>query len=284
MTIPYDTSPKAISEVFPSDWVGWLGWPSQPVEVVDADVATVSGAADKVFRVGGDNPWLLLMEFLSGRKPDAPERLHWHRTLIAHRHKLLVRSVLLLLRPEADGPGMTGLYEEGFPREPPEITFRYRVVRLWEIPAEALLAGGLGLALYAPIAKVDPEHLVDVVRTVRQRVDAERPQDGKELLAAMYILMGLRYDEAMIQMVQKEVHGMEESITYQEILHKGENKGRLADAREVVQLLGAKRWGSPEENALRVLNSISDIARLHQMCVRVSQVNSWMELLEGGGN
>ncbi len=280
MFIPYDTAPKAMSEVFPADWVAWFGWPSRSVDVVDADVATVSGAADKVIRVGGEKPWLLLLEYLSTYKTSAPERLHWHRTLIAHRHQLRVRSVILLLRPEADGPAMTGLYEESFPDEPSDITFRFRIVRLWEIPAKTLLAGGLGTALYAPIGKVELDHLPEVVREVRQRVELERPDDAKDLLAAMYILMGMRYDDAVIQMIQKEVHGMEESITYQEILRKGEGKGRLGEAREQVLLIGSDRFGPPDESALRSLDAIGDVQRLRRLSVRVAHVNSWKELIE----
>src|SRR5258708_22101115 len=107
MSKPYDASSKAYSEVFPEDWFGWLGWPSMPVEVVDADVSTVSGATDKVFRVGKEDPWLLVMEHLVSSKSLIPERLHWHATLLGHRHQLRVRSVVILLRREADGPTMT---------------------------------------------------------------------------------------------------------------------------------------------------------------------------------
>lgn len=58
MRKPFDVSPKSISEVFPSDWSNQLGWGNDSVEVIDADVATVSGAADKVFRFSGAQPWL----------------------------------------------------------------------------------------------------------------------------------------------------------------------------------------------------------------------------------
>ena len=284
----FDASSKSLSEIFPAEWVAWLGWPNQRVEVIDADVATVSGAADKVFRVGADAPWLLLLEHLASYKGHIPERLHWHSTLIGHRHNLRVRSCLILLSPEADGPAMTGTYREGFPDEPPYLTFEYGVVRLWEQSPERLLAAGVGLAPLAPLGNVEPSRVPEIVHRARLRIEADCPaRDAPELLAGMYILMGLRYDEGMIESIKREVATMEESITYQEILRKGKNEGkaegkaegRLDEARDVVLLFGANRLGTPDEATVRQINSIADLQQLHQLLVRAGQVNSWSELL-----
>jgi hypothetical protein len=287
MNKPFDVSPKSISEVFPTDWPDLLEWGDARVEVIDADVATVSGAVDKVFRIGGAKPWLGALEFMSTYKSFVAERLHWHATLIAHRHQLLVRSVVVLLRPEADGSTLTGHYQESFPSEEPHVIFRYRVLRLWEIPAERLLKGGLGLALFAPLGKVEPNRLVEVVRKVRQRVDKERAKDAPDLVAAMYILMGLRYDVAIIHSIKKEVSEMEESITYQEIIKKGEARGeargkaegRVEEAREFLVLMGTERLGPPDAASRRKLRAIDDLSRLHQLGLLTDKVGSWKELL-----
>ena len=292
---PFDVSPKSVSEEFPGLWFGLLEWDADVVEVVDADVATVSGATDKIFRVSGPKPWLAIFEFMSTYKSFVAERLHWHATLIAHRHQLLVRSVAILLRPKADGPALTGKYEESFPDEEAHVMFRYRVLRLWEIPVERLLEGGLGLALFAPLGKLDPSRLPEIVRDVRQRVKAERSKDAPDLLATMYILMGMRYDEAIIQSIKKEVREMEESVSYQMILREGEAKGeakgiakgiakgeaggRLKEAREFLILMGTNRLGPPDATVRRKLRGIDDVARLHQLGLLIDDVRSWRDLL-----
>lgn len=247
--------------------------------MIDADVATVSGATDKVFRVRGSPPWLAAFEFLSSYKAYTPERLHWHSTLIGHRHQLLVRPVVILLRPEADGPVFTGRYEEAFPEEDPQLVYRYRVLRLWQVPAERLMESGLGLALFAPLGELDPNQLVEVVRKVRRRVDKERSHDAPDLVAAMYILMGLRYDNAVIQTIRKEVSEMEESITYQEILNKGQAKWRLEEARDFLVLMGTNRLGPPTAAALRKLHAIEDLGRVHRLGLQINAVGSWKDLL-----
>jgi hypothetical protein len=276
---PFDVFPKALAEEFPESWFGPLGWKADLVEVIDADVATVSGAADKVFRVGRARPWLAVLEFMSSYKEHVAERLHWHATLIAHRHELLVRSAVVLLRPDADGPVLTGTFQQAFPGEGPHVTFRYGVLRLWEIPPETLLAGGLGLALYAPLGRVEPNRLGEVVRKVRRRAEAKRTADAPDLLAAMYIMMGLRYDEAIIQSVKREVSEMEESITYQEIITKGKVEGRLEEARQFLALMGASRLGPPSASVRRKLDAIDELDRLHQLGLLIDKVQSWKDLL-----
>ena len=280
----YDASSKSLSEIFPAQWVGWLGWPRDRVEVIDADVATVSGAADKIFRIGDETPWLLLVEHLTSYKDFVPERLHWHSTLIAHRHGLEVRSFVFLLRPQADGPTMTGKYEERFSDEEAYLTFRYRVIRLWQVPPEQLLAAGLGLAPLAPLGKVEPDQLLDIVHRTCERINEICPaRDVPELLTSMYILMGLRYDEAAIEKIKKEIPTMEESITYQEILRKGEdkgvNKGQVAEARKLVVFVGSDRLGPPDQNTLLQIESITDLKRLRILCRGTGHVSSWEELL-----
>lgn len=115
----FDASMKRLVEEYPADWVAWLGHGRSPTEVIDADLATVTAATDKVVRVGrGRNRWLLLVEMLASYKPHIPGRTHFHSTLLANRHELPVRSVIVLLRPEADGPMMTGTYSQAHPDDP----------------------------------------------------------------------------------------------------------------------------------------------------------------------
>ena len=50
---------KALVETEPESWPAFLGRPTGPTTVIDADIATVSGAADKVLRVAAEEPYLL---------------------------------------------------------------------------------------------------------------------------------------------------------------------------------------------------------------------------------
>ena len=50
---PIDDTLKHLTELSPQDWVVRGGWPAAPATLIDADIATLTGATDKVLRVGG---------------------------------------------------------------------------------------------------------------------------------------------------------------------------------------------------------------------------------------
>src|SRR5271157_3195990 len=142
---PYDPTLKTMVETEPASWPAFVGWPAGPTTVIDADIATVSGAADKVLRVSADPPYLLHLEFVAGHDAAVlPRKLLLRNSLLEDRHELPVRSAAVL-HPEADSPQLTGVYQRGFPGEAPYLTFRYQVVRVWQLPVEPLLTGGLPL-------------------------------------------------------------------------------------------------------------------------------------------
>ena len=61
----YDPTLKTLVEIEPQSWPVLLGYGKAPMEVIDADIATVSGAADKVMHVAGDPAYLPHPEFVS---------------------------------------------------------------------------------------------------------------------------------------------------------------------------------------------------------------------------
>jgi predicted transposase YdaD len=282
MPKPFDSSMKMLVEEYPADWVAWLGHGRAPVEVIDADLATVSAATDKVVRVGrGRNRWLLLVEMLASYKSHIPERTHWHSTLLSHRHGLPVRAVIVLLRPEADGAAMTGTFERACADEDPYELFRYRVVRLWQIPMAELLRGGLGLLPLATVANVAHDELPAVVHRLKQRIEREVPEaKSAELLALTYVLMGLRYDKVVISALRREVLRMEESITYQEIVGIGEARGRIAELRDVIVRMGRIKFGKTNRRVEDRVRAIEDRNELEALADRLVQVDSWGELFE----
>src|SRR5580693_2113902 len=233
---PIDDAIKHLTELSPQDWVVRGGWPAAAAALIDADIGTISGAADKVIRVASTLDWLLAIDFQSGHDSLAklPDLLLYNSALFK-RHGLPVRTLLVLLHRGADSRKLTGLYERGFPGEPFDAALRYRILRIWEIPAAAWLSGGLGLVLLAPLGSVPKADLPAVVAQMKQRFDHEAPSQAKELWSATYILMGLRYESAMVQSLLRGVVNMKESSTYQAILEEGESigvaKGKAEEAR-----------------------------------------------------
>jgi predicted transposase YdaD len=282
---PYDPTLKALVETEPESWPRLLGGPTGPTEVIDADIATVSGAADKVLRVSAHPPYLLHLEFVSGHDVLAlPRKLHVRNGLLEDRHELPVRSVAMLLRPEADSPQLTGLYERTFPGEESYLTFRYQAVRVWQLPPEPLLTGGLALLPLAPISAVTEAELPGIIQRMQQRLSGRRSHKQSQVVwGAAFILLGLRYSPALSAQLFRGVVSMKESSTYQAILEEGrvegELRGAVAEAKKVLLFLGQDAFGPPDARSAARIERLKDLAQLEELLRRVRTAASWQELL-----
>jgi predicted transposase YdaD len=280
MSLPYDAISKGLVEIDPASWPALTGHAGGAVEVIDADISTVTGASDKVLRISGQPPWLMDLNFQRGPDASLPRRTHKYNALLEDRHDLLVRSVVVLLTPAANLSAIDGRYVRAFPGEPPHIDFRYQVIRVWQLPVASLLKGGLGTLPLAPISAVTEAELSGVVAQMKQRVAQEaRPAIAEELWTAAYVLMGLRYREELVSRVLQGVLEMEESVTYQAIIRKGQAEGQLREARKNLLLVGTKCLGDPSKAATAAVNAIADLNRLEQLIVAAVEAKSWEALL-----
>jgi predicted transposase YdaD len=128
-TKPFDATLKELIEGAAAAMPQLLGpWPFRRVELIDADLSTIVAAADKVLYVYGDTyDWLLHVEAQSSHELDLPDRLHEYNTLLRRRHKLLVRSVVLLLRREASASNLSN-----YPKTPKTDENTWVSVPFWQ--------------------------------------------------------------------------------------------------------------------------------------------------------
>lgn len=293
MSKPFDATIKHLIEHYPADWLAQIGLPSHSVQVIDADLSTITSHADKVLLVHGASDWILHLELQASRDPFLPRRLIRYNVLLHERKDCPAHSVIVLLRPEADGAELSGTYRSEPPHGLGSLEFRYQVIRVWQQPVEAFLSGGLGTLPLAPLANVDPEAVPAVVQQMEERYrhEAKRPEAAL-LWTASYVLMGLRYPPAFVSQILKGVRGMEESSTYQLIVAKGKAQG-LAEGRaegraearaEALALMrkallrgGQKKFGPPDERTRAALDSINEPERLQLLTERLVDAATWEE-------
>ena len=98
-----DDTLKHLTELSPHGWVVRGGWSAPSATTLDADIATISGATDKVIRAIGPPDWLLSVDFQSGHDSLAklPDLLLYNSALF-RRHRLLVRSLLVVFRADVN--------------------------------------------------------------------------------------------------------------------------------------------------------------------------------------
>jgi len=277
MSHPYDASTKYLVETRLADWLPLTGHTTTArLEVIDADLATVTAAADRVLRVHEPLPWLFHVELQASRDLGLLLNLPAYSTILERRHDLRIRTLLVLLRRSADAPELTGVIERGFAGEAPYLTFRYQVLRVWQQPVATFLGGGLGLLPLAPLADVTEADLPAVIGRMEQRLSGEAsPEEAGTLWTAADILMGLRYARPVVEHVLRGVRAMKESVTYQGILEEGAVKA----LHDVILRQGRKRFGNPPSHVEMAVLSTLDLERLRRMLDQLHDLSSWADLL-----
>jgi predicted transposase YdaD len=280
----FDPTLKTLVEGSPGDWPVLMGQSAARTRVIDADIATVSGAADKVLHVSATPPYLVHLDFQSGHdSAKLPPLLHVRSTLLHHRHGLLVRSAAVLLRREADSKALTENLELAFPGEAPYDTFHYKVIRVWELSPGQLLRGGLSTMPLAPISAVTEAQLPGIIQQMEKRLQGRRRKDAEEVWSATFILLGLRYSKEFARRLLRGVQSMKESTTYQAIFQEGktegEAKGAVVEARKFLVRIGGDYFGPPDAAVTAALEAITDVERLEELGVLARRVASWEELL-----
>ena len=204
-------------------------------------------------------------------------------------------SAVFLLRPQALTIGVTGKVAENLAGVS-HLDFAYQLVRVWELPKSIILAGGVGTLALAPISAVQLDELPSVIAAVQQRLaDEIAPDAGKDILTAMRVLMGLRYQDQMTETLMQNISEMEDSVEWQKIFRKGESKGelkgrlegrlegelegQLKGERNSLVRQGTFKFGPPTADLLNRLTTIKDLDVLVGLSERLLTSSSWEDLL-----
>src|SRR5262249_49357989 len=168
----------------------------------------------------------------------------YNALLFGHYH-VPVHTIILLLRPEAAYANLNGSIDYAPRPEHGSMHFSYQIVRLWERPAEELLAADPGVAPLALLGRW-PEGesleagLAGVAQQVVGRLEKEVPPERvKTLLTDALLLTGLRVRRDVAARIFRGVRAMHESDTYLMILDEGQEKA----LKEMILLQGEAKAG-----------------------------------------
>jgi len=135
---------------------------------------------------------------------------------------------------------------------------RYRVIRMWE-QNPAIFLNDSALLPLAPLAQTNsPERLLTQVAAEVAKIEAI--EQRRNVLAAVQIIAGLRYDKTLIQQLLRE-DIMRESVIYQDILQQGVQQGREegrgeGEASLIIRLL-TRRFGELPPQLPQQIRSLS---------------------------
>ena len=148
-----------------------------------------------------------------------PLRLQRYNVVLEYKHEVPVQSLLILLRKEADSPSLTGEFRRHLPNGDCYDTFHYRTLRVWEIETDRLLQGDLATLPLAPLSAVSQRDVPSVIERTRAILKHEATDEARRnLTAATYLLMGLRFKPEFIDKLFSREEVMRESTTYQAVM------------------------------------------------------------------
>ncbi len=228
---------------------------------------------DKLLRFRAGIPDLYHIEFESEGK-NVPRRVLRYNVLAFYKYNVPVNSIVFLMRKAADRKDITGRLElissEGFKY----LDFYYRVVRVWLIPFEQILASGIGILPLALVADVKEIELPELVLRVQARADVELDAEGRDLLWTIaYLLLGLNCPKDFIENLLKGKDHMRNSSTYIGLLEEGEERA----LKNTIFRIGELRFGAPNQEFIDRVQAIHSVVTLSTLTERLVSVESWEE-------
>ena len=192
-------------------------------------------------------------------------------TALVYMDRGVVPDVLVLfLRPR----GKAAAAESATLRSRGRLTkwdLSWRAVKLWEVPAEQLLAAGdVGLIPWVPLAQFDrsPEA---IVRECRTRIDRDASAGEHEnMLAVTQVLAGLRYNDRKLFQILGGRKAMIESPVLRELKEEWTREAAI----EVLMTFLLARFGDKAGALENSLKAIDDAARLKELIKHAATARS----------
>jgi predicted transposase YdaD len=273
--VSFDNVCKILAEKYPEDFVRWLiGGESTDITVLKTELSLEPIRADSVIFIQINNR-ILHLEFqtLTKSKPPIPFRTLDYSVRLKRQYKCPVVQVVIFLQETDNEIAFTEQYVDD------TTIHRYRAVRMWEQDS-SLFLGNAALLPLAPLCRTDSprELLSQVSQEVARISDRETRQNTA---AYTEILAGLRFDKDLIrQLLSEDI--MQESVIYQDILQKGEERGEQKEALKYTLRLLNRRFAEMDSSIverIRVLSTeqLESLGEEFLSFLNVSDLVNWLE-------
>jgi hypothetical protein len=202
---------------------------------------------------GQAQPDIFILEIASYPDARVPSQAARDTALIFLERGILPELIVLFLHEKGNVAAADSL-ELKSRRGLTRWNLSWKAVKLWEVPAEELLAmGDVGLIPWVPLAQFEapPEQIVRRCRARIEQADPPlTPVDQENLLAVTQFLLPLRYNEkpTLLEHLRALLGGrraMIESPLYQEVVAEAERKGAIEARRQDIMDILEGRFGPP---------------------------------------
>ena len=214
----FDNVCKLLAEKYPLDFARWL-LPEEPqsVKVLKTELSIEPIRADFVTFLKSENQ-ILHIEFQTlstSRKPIPFRVIDYYIRLKRLYTECTIIQVVIFLQETEDKNAFINVYQDV------NTTHYYQVIRMWE-QNPVLFLNNPALLPLAPLTRTNaPQSLLSQVAESVAKI--EEIEIKRDIVACTEILAGLRFEKNLIrQLLSEDI--MQESVIYQDILQKGEQK------------------------------------------------------------
>ncbi|MEO9030896.1 MAG: hypothetical protein ABI413_18985 [Ktedonobacteraceae bacterium] len=262
----WDSFAKRLIGSRPGQYVSWLISGALFVEALNIELKAQEFLADALLKVLIAGQLALLhIEFQSYEDPTMGRRMVEYNVIAEHQYGLPVSSFVIYLRKRrVPKPPYIRTFVDG------HVThhFYYRVVKLWEIPAQVILdLDWEGLLPLLPLTKGGKKP--EIIQIMIDRLSHDR-----DLLALAEMYGGLAFTSesekarfkrrfAMFQDIMKD------SWVYQEIVQASEERGIQSHRQAIVDIVN-KRFPLLNELAFQQVARVTDLDALRILVVNIS--------------
>jgi predicted transposase YdaD len=274
-----DIGSKRLISLAPDAWAQWVTQQTNITtqEILNSEFQWISRESDVLIKATHPQygQFLILNELQLRYTDHQPRRMRAYAGLAEERYRLPVYPVLINFLPPAKTGTIVPSYTSNFLGL--HAHQDYRIINLWEIDASlAFQPDLLALIPFVPIMQGGdtPEMLQQAARELRQNSTLN---DFVPLLGffANFVL-----DSALVQQILRwDMVVLEESPWYNEILRRGEERGRQEEASALILRQLGRRLGTIDPTIQAQVIGLS-LDRLESLSEALLDFSSVADLLE----
>lgn len=269
--LSYGNTCKYLAETYPNEFAKWLlSSDVSDIQVLKTELILEPIRADSVTFLQVANK-ILHLEFQTTPKSKVALdfRMLDYYTRLKRQYGCEIEQVLIFLQETSSEMVFKTEYVDTNTRH------RYRVIRLWEEDPTTLFANPALLPLATLARSTSPNNLL---AQVAANVDMiEETQERQNISACVQVLAGLRFEKNLItQLFREEI--MQESVIYQDILQKGEERGKKQEALQLILRLLTRRLGAIEPEIADLIRNLS-ITQLEDLAEALLDFNNLNDLV-----
>jgi predicted transposase YdaD len=239
-----DIGSKRLISLSPAAWAKWVTGQTGIIaqEIINSEFQWISRDSDVLIKAQHPQhgPFLILNELQLNYTSAMPRRVRAYTALAEEKYNLPVYPVLINFLPPAKTVTIAPNYSSNFLGI--HAHQDYRIINLWEIDANlAFQADLLSLLPFVPIMQNGgtPEMLEQAAYQLRQN------QTLDEFSPLLGFFANFVLDSALVQQILRwDMVVLEESPWYNEIIRRGEARGRQEEACDMVLRQLVRRVGS----------------------------------------